>query len=391
MSESTPTDPAAARDAHELNGIIQADVSKGAVVHTFDPNSSPQVKAASAGQGKDKLKGTRGTDVTGGKGISIYLLSCSLANLHCPEISLDTGHGTPVTPTITISDVDKALADEHSRGEGKGISSETRADDGSLIPGAIPDILAATIPDWYRVGWRAVGGIDHASPTDQEMIDKEALAAFIKEQYYGEWYHNAGVIFFSVVASHFLTLFNMGWGSLLVLLAICATYYSTSLARVRRRARDDIQRELVKTGLLSEHESANWMNHFLDRFWLIYEPVLSQTIVASVDQMLSVNTPPFLESAKLTTFTLGNKAPRIDYVRTFPKSPEDIVMMDWGISFIPNDTSELTRRQAADKVNPKIVLNVRLGKGFASATMPILYVEVSQPFTLNITECSSQP
>jgi Ca2+-dependent lipid-binding protein len=149
------------------------------------------------------------------------------------------------------------------------------------------------------------------------------------------------------------------------------------MARVRRCARDDIQRELVKTRLASEHESADWMNNFLDRFWLIYEPVLSATIVASVDQVLSTTTPAFLDSLRLTTFTLGTKAPRIDKVRTFPKTPDDVVMMDWGISFTPNDVSDITPRQAAQKVNPKIVLSVRMGKGLATAAIPVLLEDIA--------------
>lgn len=162
-----------------------------------------------------------------------------------------------------------------------------------------------------------------------------------------------------------------------VLLAFCNTYYTTSISRTRRCARDDIQRELVKTRLASEHESADWMNHFLDRFWLIYEPVLAATVVSSVDQILSANTPPFLDSLRLSTFTLGTKAPRIDKVRTFPSTADDIVMMDWGISFTPNDTSEMTQRQMAQKVNPKIVLQIRVGKGLASAAMPILLEDLT--------------
>jgi Ca2+-dependent lipid-binding protein len=149
------------------------------------------------------------------------------------------------------------------------------------------------------------------------------------------------------------------------------------MSRVRRRARDDIQRELVKSRLTSEHESADWLNNFLDRFWLIYEPVLSATVVASVDQILSTSTPAFLDSLRLTTFTLGTKAPRIDKVRTFPNTESDIVMMDWGISFTPNDISDLTPRQAAQKVNPKIVLSVRIGKGLATAAIPILIEDIT--------------
>jgi Ca2+-dependent lipid-binding protein len=149
------------------------------------------------------------------------------------------------------------------------------------------------------------------------------------------------------------------------------------MARVRHRARDDIQRELVKTSLASEHESAEWINQFLDRFWLIYEPVLSATVVASVDQILSANCPPFLESLRLTQFTLGNKAPRVDRVRTFPKTESDEVLMDWGVSFTPNDVSDLTPRQLASKSNPKVVLNIRVGKGPASAKFPILVEDMT--------------
>ena len=149
------------------------------------------------------------------------------------------------------------------------------------------------------------------------------------------------------------------------------------MARVRHRARDDIQRELVKTTLASEHESAEWINQFLDRFWLIYEPVLSKTVIASVDEILSTNCPPFLESLSLTDFTLGNKAPRVDKVRTFPKTESDEVLMDWALSFTPNDISDLTPRQLATKSNPKVILGIRIGKGPASATFPVLVEDMT--------------
>lgn len=181
----------------------------------------------------------------------------------------------------------------------------------------------------------------------------------------------------AVLTSHFLTRFHFGWGWLFLLLAVCNTYYSTSIARVRRRARDDIQRELVKTRLVSEHESADWINNFLDRFWLIYEPILSRTVISSVDQILSTNTPPFLESLRLTDFTLGTKAPRIDKVRTFPHTADDIVTMDWGVSFTPTDLSDLTPAQAVNKVNPKIVLSIRFGKGVAVAAMRVLLEDIT--------------
>jgi Ca2+-dependent lipid-binding protein len=181
----------------------------------------------------------------------------------------------------------------------------------------------------------------------------------------------------AVFAAHFAARFNLGYGWLFIILASCSTYYTTSMARVRRRARDDIQRELVTTTMASEHETAEWINQFLDRFWLIYEPVLSSTIVASVDQILSTSCPPFLESLRLTQFTLGNKAPRVDKVRTFPKTESDEVLMDWAFSFTPNDVSDLTPRQLATKTNPKIVLSIRVGKGPASVQFPVLVEDMT--------------
>lgn len=148
------------------------------------------------------------------------------------------------------------------------------------------------------------------------------------------------------------------------------------MERFRRRARDDMQRELTKNRLINETESADWMNNFLTRFWLIYEDVLSKTIVNSVSQIISASTPAFLDSIKLTTFSLGTKAPHIDHVRTYPDTKEDEVVMEWGVSFTPNDTLDMTYRQAKNKTNPKIILEIRVGKGITAA-IPILLEDIT--------------
>ncbi|KAI0639057.1 tricalbin [Trametes polyzona] len=366
----------------KLNGIVESDAAKGRVpVHTFDPDASPEAKAAAAGKGQGKL-GLDNDDVkTGAK-----------------ELAVDTGGGKPtILPTITIEDVDRsrpANGNGHSAADSAASptsptwptsptspTAPTAPTDPTdpEVPGAMPNGPAPAIPDWYRLGWRDVSGIDKPPLPEGEEKDKEILTLFLKEQFYGEWYHNAGLIIATVIVTHFLTRFHFGWGWLFILLAFCNTYYSTSMKRVRARARDDIQRELVKTRLTGETgiESAEWINNFLDRFWLIYEPVLSRTVVASVDQVLSQNCPPFLDSLRLSTFTLGTKAPRIDKVKTYARTEDDVVVMEWWLSFTPNETSELTERQKQSKVNPKIILSVRVGKGLASAAMPILLEDMS--------------
>ena len=76
-------------------------------------------------------------------------------------------------------------------------------------------------------------------------------------------------ILFAVLATRFMTAVHLGWGWIILVFAFCASYYSLSITRTRQRARDDIQRELVKTRLVTETESADWMNSFLERFWLM--------------------------------------------------------------------------------------------------------------------------
>lgn len=153
-------------------------------------------------------------------------------------------------------------------------------------------------------------------------------------------------------------------------------YHNTSVKRFKRSTKDDLVRELAVPRLEADTESVEWMNSFLSRFWVIYEPVLSATIVASVDAVLMDSTPSFLDSLRLTTFTLGSKAPRIEEIRTYPNTDQDIIMMDWRLSFVPAADEELTVKQKASKVNPKIVLTVRVGKGFVGAGIPILLEDI---------------
>lgn len=55
MASSLPTNgPSASAQA---NDILRADAKKGNMtVHTFDPDATPEQKAAAAGKGRDQLK-----------------------------------------------------------------------------------------------------------------------------------------------------------------------------------------------------------------------------------------------------------------------------------------------------------------------------------------------
>lgn len=160
-------------------------------------------------------------------------------------------------------------------------------------------------------------------------------------------------------------------------MAFCGTYYRTSIRRVRRNFRDDLNREVSLKRLETDTESLEWINSFLVKFWPIYQPVLAATIISSVDQVLSGATPGFLDSLRLKEFTLGSKPPRMEHVKTYPRAEDDVVIMDWKFSFTPNDTADMTARQVKNKINPKVILEIRIGKAMVSKGLDVIVEDMA--------------
>ncbi|GAA6043375.1 hypothetical protein JCM8097_005289 [Rhodosporidiobolus ruineniae] len=402
MSADTP--PPAPPISHTQEHLQEAvDTAKGASVHSFDPAAPPALKAAQAFKGAPPTLPSAAdlpaALVPGGQEAKDFKHRGGAA------VPSDAGTAGGSTATTTsLREVQAVSREEKGKGKegGEGESEEDRVErieraegrkneDGTENPpGGMPaaeekdkaKVAPREIPSWFAIGWTGQDKTLFLSP--DEARERTILADFLSDAYYGQWYHNASIILFAVLASHFLTLLGGGFGWLVVVCAVCATYYEVSIKRVRRNARDDLAREVQKKGLRSEVESAGWINAFMERFWLIYEPVLSATIVASVDQVLSVSTPAFLDSIRMTTFTLGTKPPHIDHVQTFADTPDDEVLMEWKVSFTPNDLADLTHAEAARKVNPKIVLEVRFGVGPASLGKDIVVEDLMFAGTMRI-------
>lgn len=224
-----------------------------------------------------------------------------------------------------------------------------------------------------QFGWPVESVMEGESLLDHQTF----LEGKLSDKYFGDWYYNAGVIVFACIASWLVALLGGGLGWVFIVMACCGTYYRTSIRRVRRNFRDDLNRELSLKRLETDTESLEWINSFLVKFWPIYQPVLAQTIINSVDQVLSGATPGFLDSLKLKTFTLGSKPPRMEHVKTYPNADDDVVMMDWNFSFTPNDTADMTARQVKNKINPKIVLEIRVGKAMISKGLDVIVEDMA--------------
>ncbi|KAF7721951.1 hypothetical protein EC973_003912 [Apophysomyces ossiformis] len=236
------------------------------------------------------------------------------------------------------------------------------------------------IPDWFRTGWTAFSTkTNPGGPLPYKATKKEAnpFEHLISELFYSEWWSSTGVIF--VVGIIFWQLARMGGGVVTFLVAslFVATYYQLAAFRFERNSRDDIVRELAKLRIETDTEPVEWLNGMVENFWLIFEPVLSAYVIENIDTYLVDYLPGFLDSVRLTTFTLGTKPFKIESVKTLHDTNEDTVCMDWTVSFIPNDTSEMTKKQIERKINPKVVLNIRLGKGMVAAGMPVLVEDMS--------------
>ncbi|KAL7819079.1 tricalbin [Trichoderma gracile] len=232
---------------------------------------------------------------------------------------------------------------------------------------------------YSRTGWAPqIGWPVESALEGESLLDHTTWAeSQLPDHLYGDWYHNTGVIIFACIASWLVAVLGGGLGWVIMIMAICGTYYRTSLRRVRRNFRDDITREMALKRLESDHESLEWINSFLVKFWPIYQPVLAETVINAVDQVLSSATPSFLDSLKLKTFTLGNKPPRMEHVKTYPNVGDDIVRMDWKFSFTPNDTADMTAKQIKNKINPKVVLEIRVGKAMISKGLDVIVEDMA--------------
>ncbi|KAF8463160.1 C2 domain-containing protein [Kalaharituber pfeilii] len=346
--ENTPPPPTVAEE-QELDRQKMEAIKQEA--YEFDPNAPPEEKAAQLKKAAPpglvlnapKLSKPEASGII--TDVDIPATNGTKSNLHSPTVN-GSGMKSPTLPaTPFVNGFPKAGEDDWSRTSG-------------------PPRLGSWTDE--------INLAELKSPDHQTWV-----AANLSDNFYGDWWHNAGVIVFACILTWFITLIRGGLAWIILVMATCATYYRTSIMRVRRNIRDDLTREFAKQRLASDVESLEWINSFLVKFWPIYSSVLEASITNTVDGILAVNTPGFLDSIRLTTFQLGSKPPRLDFVKTYPKTEIDIVEMDWKFSFTPNDTSDLTSKQIRDKINPKIVLEVRIGQGVLSKGIPIILENMS--------------
>ncbi|KAL1921019.1 uncharacterized protein VTP21DRAFT_11654 [Calcarisporiella thermophila] len=238
------------------------------------------------------------------------------------------------------------------------------------MPAAFPTGGNKEIPEWLE-------RLDIQPPNStrealQENKSQDLVEELLGDAYYGQIWFNIGAIIGAIIVTYLLSILGAGVMLCLIFGALFAIYYSTSIKYTRMNVREAIARDLAKQRLDTDDESAGWINNFLERFWVVFEPELCAQVVAQVDAVLANMKPAFIEELRITTFTLGNKAPRVEAVKTFQRTDSDIVAMDWLVCFIPNDLQDIPATEAAEKVNPKIILTATVPLGKFKLNIPVV-------------------
>ncbi|EMG46718.1 hypothetical protein G210_3025 [Candida maltosa Xu316] len=228
--------------------------------------------------------------------------------------------------------------------------------------------------------WKNVGGWDVDDSTDKKVLLKttKQVEAYIIDHFYGDWYWNCSLIIGTCFFSWLLARFGGGILSLGLVLLFTNSVYRGEIRRFNRNIRDDLTRVKADDRLENELETMEWMNSFLDKFWVIYMPAFSETVMFQANEILKDQAPGFgIDALSLDEFTLGSKAPRVDSIKSYSKTGQDVIEMDWAFSFAPNDTDDMTKNEIKRKIDPKVALGVTIGKAFVSKTLPILVEDMS--------------
>ncbi|CCF59812.1 hypothetical protein KAFR_0I00310 [Kazachstania africana CBS 2517] len=234
--------------------------------------------------------------------------------------------------------------------------------------------------------WRNVGKFHASGKGTPQGVDSKVIKAYIMETFYNDWYYNIAIVLGTCFFSWLFAYMGFSWWSLGFIFLATSSVYSTEYRRFNRNIRDDLKRITVEETLSGRLETTQWLNSFLSKFWVIYMPVLSQQVKDIANPILAGVAPGYgIDALSLDEFTLGTKAPSIRGIKSYTKTGKDTVEMDWSFAFTPNDVSDMTPTEAAQKINPKVALGVTLGKSFVSKKLPVLVEDMNVAGIMRIT------
>ncbi|GCE98641.1 hypothetical protein ZYGM_001275 [Zygosaccharomyces mellis] len=226
--------------------------------------------------------------------------------------------------------------------------------------------------------WKKIGSFHHTGKGSPNTADARLVKAYILENLFNDWYSNGAVVVGTCFVSWLFAYLRFSWWSLLFILGCMGGVFASEYRRFNRNIRDDLTRITVEETLLQRKESMLWMNSFFSKFWVLYMPILSQQVKEVVNPALAGVAPGYgIDAITLDEFTLGSKAPSVRSISTDTKSGNDVSDMVFEFAFTPSDVSDMTPKEAREKVHPKIVLAISLGKSVVSKKMKVIVEDIN--------------
>jgi len=230
------------------------------------------------------------------------------------------------------------------------------------------------------VGWKQIGEWQEKDELTQEdeLIDLATptlLDSYLPDSLYGDWYHSVGLLISAGLLCFICGWFNFSLAPVFFVVLAASVYYRASIKKYRSVVRDQIQREFTVKHIENDYETMDWLNTFLDKYWIYLEPSISQIVTEQVNPILASNEgiPPFVKAIWIDQFTAGIKPPRIDFVKTLNIPKDDVVVMDWSCSFTPHATADVSAKQLKNYVNQRIVVKATV----FGITIPVVVENVS--------------
>ncbi|CAR26642.1 hypothetical protein ZYGR_0H04600 [Zygosaccharomyces rouxii] len=226
--------------------------------------------------------------------------------------------------------------------------------------------------------WKKIGSFHHTGKGSPNTGDARLVKAYILENLVNDWYNNAAVLVGTCFISWSFAYLRFSWWSLLFVLGCMGAVFASEYRRFNRNVRDDLTRITVEETLSQRKESVLWMNSFLSKFWVLYMPILSQQVKDIVNPALAGVAPGYgIDALSLDEFTLGSKAPSVRSISSNTKAGADVSEMVFEFAFTPSDVSEMTPKEAKNKIHPKIVLAISLGKSVVSKKMKVIVEDIN--------------
>lgn len=230
----------------------------------------------------------------------------------------------------------------------------------------------------YR-GWREVGHFesDDVMTAEDYQYDLTLKPSFFDTQLplmlFGDWYHNVGWLTIGAFLLWFFGYFYFLLGPVFFVVVVCLIFYRLSVRKYRERIREDAQREFSIKQIETDYETIDWFNLMVEKFWYYLEPLISQIVCEQINATLvTLPVPDFIMKLWVDTFTGGTKPFRVNRVKTLQGTADDVVVMDWEFSYIPNSLVDLSAKQLKSTVNEKITVKTSL----FGVTIPVTVLDV---------------